>query len=158
MLLARRGYRVLPVDRARFSQGHDLHALHLADDYCPSVGLGAAGPRAVSNTPPIETIEFDIGPFALRTTPPPIRELCGAYCARRKVPGLDREQERPTRGRAYLSAGTDRRRPDVTLSSNDLRHAGKEMADGAVYIAAPSDRNERMALSVCPKPEPTIAP
>jgi 2-polyprenyl-6-methoxyphenol hydroxylase-like FAD-dependent oxidoreductase len=84
MLLARKGYRVLLVDRATFpSDTVSTHILH---------PLGA---RALSNwnlldrlaatgCPAMHTYTFDFGPFTL-TGAPGIREAPVAYCPRRTV-------------------------------------------------------------------------
>lgn len=84
MLLARRGYRVLVVDRARFpSDTVSTHVLH---------------PRAVAalsrwklldrlvatGCPPVHTYAFDFGPFTLSGSPGTV-EFPVAYCPRRTV-------------------------------------------------------------------------
>jgi hypothetical protein len=40
---------------------------------------------AASGCPPITSISMDLGPFALRGTPPPAGNVVEAYCARRTV-------------------------------------------------------------------------
>jgi flavin-dependent dehydrogenase len=84
MLLARKGYRVLAVDRATFPSDtlstHILHPLGVA-------ALSRWGLRdrlAATGCPPIHTYAFDFGPFTLAgapgTTDAPI-----AYCPRRTI-------------------------------------------------------------------------
>jgi len=84
MLLARKGYRVLMVDRATFpSDTVSTHVVHpLAVAALERWGLL---PRlAATGCPPIHTYTFDFGPFTIEgspgTTDSPV-----AYCARRTV-------------------------------------------------------------------------
>jgi 2-polyprenyl-6-methoxyphenol hydroxylase-like FAD-dependent oxidoreductase len=85
MLLARKGYRVLLLDKATFpSDTISTHHIHQ-----PGVarlrrwGL-LEGVRA-SNCPPTTEIRFDVGPFALAGTPPPAEGNAEAYAPRRRV-------------------------------------------------------------------------
>jgi flavin-dependent dehydrogenase len=85
MLLARKGYRVLLLDRDTFPSDHlSTHWIHQ-----PGVArLARWGLRerlAATGCPPITTITMDLGPFALRGTPPPAGEVAEAYCPRRTV-------------------------------------------------------------------------
>jgi 2-polyprenyl-6-methoxyphenol hydroxylase-like FAD-dependent oxidoreductase len=71
MLLARRGHRVLLVDRARFpSDALSTHYIHQ-----PGVARlrrwGLLEAVAATNCPPARRLRFDLGPFALTGTPPP---------------------------------------------------------------------------------------
>ena len=67
MLLARRGLRVLVVDRARFPSDtvstHILHPLGVA----ALQGWGLT--RGVAGCPPIDTYSVDFGPFSLTGAP-----------------------------------------------------------------------------------------
>jgi flavin-dependent dehydrogenase len=85
MLLARSGQRVLLVDRAEFpSDTLSTHFIHQSGAaYLDRWGLlpqvvaaGAATSR---------TLTLDIGPFALRGTPPPIGPVADAYSLRRSA-------------------------------------------------------------------------
>ena len=85
MLLARKGYRVLLVDRDTFPSDHiSTHWIHQ-----PGVAqLDRWGLRerlAATGCPPITAITMDLGPFALRGTPPPAGDVAEAYCPRRTV-------------------------------------------------------------------------
>ena len=85
MLLARQGYRVLLVDRAKFPSdtlsGHYIHQ--------PGVTRlkrwGLLEPIVRSNCPPITRATFDLGPFALTGSAPPASENAAAYAPRRTV-------------------------------------------------------------------------
>lgn len=85
MLLARKGYRVLLVDRDTFPSDHlSTHWIHQ-----PGVArLARWGLRerlAATGCPPITSITMDLGPFALRGTPPPDGSVAEGYCPRRTV-------------------------------------------------------------------------
>jgi 2-polyprenyl-6-methoxyphenol hydroxylase-like FAD-dependent oxidoreductase len=88
MLLARRGYRVLLVDRASFpSDTLSTHYVHQ-----PGVARlerwGLLDDVAASNCPPARQVTFDVGPFALVGAPPPAGDVADGYAPRRTV--LDR--------------------------------------------------------------------
>jgi len=85
MLLARRGYRVLLVDRASFpSDTISSHAIRM-----PGVALlhrwGLLDAVAGSNCPPVRTVTFDLGDFPLRGTVPPHPDGLAMYAPRRTV-------------------------------------------------------------------------
>jgi flavin-dependent dehydrogenase len=85
MLLARKGYRVLLLDKAGFpSDTLSTHYLHQ-----PGVGLlarwGLLERLAASNCPPIRGYHFDVGPFALEGAPPAADGFADAYAPRRSV-------------------------------------------------------------------------
>jgi flavin-dependent dehydrogenase len=82
MLLARKGYRVLLVDKAGFPSDHlSTHWIHQ-----PGVARlerwGLHERLAASGCPPITSISMDFGSFALRGTPPPSGDVAEAYCPR----------------------------------------------------------------------------
>jgi 2-polyprenyl-6-methoxyphenol hydroxylase-like FAD-dependent oxidoreductase len=84
MLLARKGYRILVVDRATFpSDTVSTHILHpLAVKALSKWGL--LDRLTVTGCPPIHTYEFDFGPFAI-TGAPGTQEAPVGYCPRRTV-------------------------------------------------------------------------
>jgi flavin-dependent dehydrogenase len=85
MLLARKGYRVLLVDRATFPS--DIMSTH----YIHQPGVAALGRWGVldavvaSNCPPIRTITVDVGFFSGTVPVPPLGEVDATYCPRRTV-------------------------------------------------------------------------
>lgn len=85
MLLARKGYRVLLVDRATFpSDTISVHYIHQ-----PGVARlerwGLLEQVKASNCPPVRSQRFDVGPFALVAAPPPVNGIADGYAPRRTV-------------------------------------------------------------------------
>jgi flavin-dependent dehydrogenase len=85
MLLARRGYRVLLLDRSTFPS--DIMSTH----YVHQSGIarlkrwGILDAVVASNCPPIRQGTFDFGEFALHGSAPPADGVNMAYCPRRTV-------------------------------------------------------------------------
>ena len=85
MLLARKGYKVLLLDKSTFpSDTLSTHHIHQ-----PGVARlkrwRLLGRVQASNCPPTTKIRFDVGPFALVGTPPPADGNAEAYAPRRRV-------------------------------------------------------------------------
>src|SRR5687767_8398120 len=85
MLLARKGHRVLLLDKARFpSDTVSTHHIHQ-----PGVARlerwGLLDKIRASNVPPTTKMKFDVGPFALIGTAPPADGNIEAYAPRRRV-------------------------------------------------------------------------
>jgi 2-polyprenyl-6-methoxyphenol hydroxylase-like FAD-dependent oxidoreductase len=85
MLLARRGYRVLLVDKATFpSDTMSTHLLHP-----PGVAAlkrwGLLERLQETGCPPIETYSYDFGPLTISGSPRPVEGIRAAYCPRRIV-------------------------------------------------------------------------
>jgi 2-polyprenyl-6-methoxyphenol hydroxylase-like FAD-dependent oxidoreductase len=85
MLLAQRGHRVLLLDKTGFpSDTLSTHYIHQ-----PGVARlarwGLLDQVIASNCPPIPALRFDVGPFALEGSPPPIDGIGDAYAPRRRV-------------------------------------------------------------------------
>ncbi|HYT39501.1 MAG TPA: NAD(P)/FAD-dependent oxidoreductase [Acidimicrobiia bacterium] len=85
MLLARKGYRVLVVDRASFPS--DTLSTHLI--HAPGVAAlqrwGLLDEVVASGCPPVGTYSFDFGPFTIAGSPPPHDGIATAYGPRRTV-------------------------------------------------------------------------
>jgi 2-polyprenyl-6-methoxyphenol hydroxylase-like FAD-dependent oxidoreductase len=104
-LLARKGYRVLAVDRATFpSDTLSTHVVH---------PMGAAALQrwglldrlAATGCPPVHTYAFDFGPFTVSGSPG-TAEAPVAHCPRRTV--LDKLRSMPLRSRASRCARRSR--------------------------------------------------
>ena len=85
MLLARKGYRVLLLDKASFpSDTISTHHIHQ-----PGVARlkrwGLLDKLRASNCPPTKQIKFDVGPFALVGSPTPADGNDEAFAPRRRV-------------------------------------------------------------------------
>jgi 2-polyprenyl-6-methoxyphenol hydroxylase-like FAD-dependent oxidoreductase len=85
MLLARKGHRVLLVDRATFpSDTLSTHYIHQ-----PAIARlrrwGLLDRLAQTGCPPIGEMRFDVGPFALAAAPPASDGVAEGYCPRRTV-------------------------------------------------------------------------
>ena len=88
MLLARRGHRVLLLDRATFpSDTMSTHHMHP-----PGVAAlerwGLLGRLEATGCPPVTTYSFDFGPLTISGSPRPVDGIDRGYCPRRTV--LDR--------------------------------------------------------------------
>src|SRR5258705_9085318 len=84
MLLARRGYRVLVVDRATFPS--DTVSTHVVQPLAVAAlrRWGLLNRLTATGCPPIQTYTYDFGPFTLSGTPG-TKESPIAYCPRRTV-------------------------------------------------------------------------
>ncbi len=85
MLLARKGYRVLVVDRASFpSDTVSTHVIH-----APGVAAlnrwGVLDQVIATGCPPVETYSFDFGPLTITGTPRAHDGFSAAYAPRRTV-------------------------------------------------------------------------
>ena len=86
MLLARRGFKVLLVDRTTFPS--DTISTHILWPHGAEVlaRWGLLEALAATGLPPIcRRMTFDVGPFALRGTMPDANEGRGGFCPRRTV-------------------------------------------------------------------------
>jgi flavin-dependent dehydrogenase len=85
MLLARKGHRVLLVDRAGFpSDTLSTHYIHQSG--VASLERWGLLPRIeATGAPAIRNYTLDVGPFALQGAPPPLGDVDAAYSVRRHV-------------------------------------------------------------------------
>ena len=85
MLLARKGYRVLVVDRASFpSDTISTHVIH-APGVAAMKRWGVLDQVIASGCPPVESYSFDFGPFTIRGTSRPSDGISRAYAPRRTI-------------------------------------------------------------------------
>jgi flavin-dependent dehydrogenase len=85
MLLARKGNKVLLVDRAGFpSDALSTHYIHQSGVAC--LDRWGLLPRiAAAGAPAIRNYTLDVGPFALHGAPPPLGDVADGYSLRRTV-------------------------------------------------------------------------
>ncbi|HYI25370.1 MAG TPA: NAD(P)/FAD-dependent oxidoreductase [Thermomicrobiales bacterium] len=85
MLLARKGYRVLLLDRTSFpSDTLSTHYIHQTG-VASLARWGLLDQVAATNCPPVWQQRLDVGPFALTGTPPPADGVAVGYAPRRTV-------------------------------------------------------------------------
>lgn len=85
MLLARRGYRVLLVDRATFpSDTMSTHYIHISGT-ARLARWGLLDRLAATGCPPITRLSFDAGDIAFAGSPPPRDGIARAYAPRRTI-------------------------------------------------------------------------
>jgi flavin-dependent dehydrogenase len=83
MLLARKGHRVLLVDRATFpSDTLSTHAIH-APGMAALRRWGLIDAVTGTGCPPLSTYRVDFGPFTVQGTPPPVEGQSAGYAPRR---------------------------------------------------------------------------
>ncbi len=130
LLLARRGYKVLVVDKAQFPS--DTISTHVI--WPPGIAFlarhGLLGGVQRSNCPPVARITLDMGEFNLTGVPPAIDGIDVAYCPRRTA--LDKLLVD-----AAIAAGAEMRErwPVRQLTSDGDRITGVVGPGGAVEYA-----------------------
>jgi hypothetical protein len=86
MLLARKGYKVLLVDRDAFPSDHIMSTHYIHQRGTAKLReWGLLDTVNASNCPPMSSFTFDVGPFALKGTVAPLDGISPAYCPRRYV-------------------------------------------------------------------------
>jgi 2-polyprenyl-6-methoxyphenol hydroxylase-like FAD-dependent oxidoreductase len=85
MLLARKGYRVLMVDKATFpSDTMSTHFVH-PPGLAALERWGLLKRLEATGCPPVDTYSFDFGPLTISGSPQPIDGIGHGYCPRRTV-------------------------------------------------------------------------
>ncbi len=85
MLLARKGHRVLLVDKATFpSDTMSTHFVH-PPGLAALDRWGLLGRLQATGCPPVDTYSFDFGPVTISGSPQPIDGIGYGYCARRTI-------------------------------------------------------------------------
>jgi 2-polyprenyl-6-methoxyphenol hydroxylase-like FAD-dependent oxidoreductase len=154
MLLARKGHRVLLVDKATFpSDTMSTHVVHP-----PGVAAlerwGLLEHLKATGCPPIETYSFDFGPLTIAGSPRPIDGVARAYCPRRTI--LDRLLVD-----AAVEAGVELREGftvDEILASDGavtgIRghvKGGADVTEGARVVIGADGRHSLVAKTVQPE-------
>jgi 2-polyprenyl-6-methoxyphenol hydroxylase-like FAD-dependent oxidoreductase len=164
MLLARRGYRVLMVDRATFpSDTVSTHFIH-APGVAALARWGLRDELAASGCPPVRTYSFDFGPFTIAGSPRPADGVDEAYCPRRQV--LDTMLVG-----AATNAGVEFRsgfsvdgilvEDGMVVGVRGREAAGRAVAEHARIVIGADGRNSSLARAVRPEEyntKPPLAP
>jgi flavin-dependent dehydrogenase len=153
MLLARKGYRVLVVDRASFPS--DTLSTHLI--HAPGVAAlhrwGLLDEVIATGAPRIETYSFDFGPFTIAGTPRTHDGISTAYAPRRTV--LDKILVD-----AAADAGAEVRErftvedvlvEDGVIGIRGHQQGGESVVDRARVVIGADGRNSRLAKAVQPE-------
>jgi 2-polyprenyl-6-methoxyphenol hydroxylase-like FAD-dependent oxidoreductase len=164
MLLARKGYRVLMVDRARFpSDTVSTHFVH-APGVAALERWGLRDALVASGCPAIRHYSFDFGPFTIAGSPRAIDGVDDAYCPRRLVLDALLVQAAADAGVEVREAFTvdDVVVDDGTVVGVRGKHAGGGTVTehGSVVIGA-DGRNSALAAVVQPaqyNEKPAVTP
>jgi 2-polyprenyl-6-methoxyphenol hydroxylase-like FAD-dependent oxidoreductase len=153
MLLARKGYRVLVVDRASFpSDTLSTHVIH-APGVAALKRWGVLDKITASGCPPVETYSFDFGPFTIKGTPRPCDGISMAYAPRRTI--LDKilvdaaaqagaeVRERFTVDEVVVEDG-------VVVGIRGHEEGGGSVVERARVVIAADGRNSQLAKAVQP--------
>jgi 2-polyprenyl-6-methoxyphenol hydroxylase-like FAD-dependent oxidoreductase len=154
MLLARRGYRVLVVDRATFpSDTVSTHLIH-APGVAALARWGLLDEVTATGCPAIHTYSFDFGPITIAGAPRPADGVASAYAPRRTV--LDKILVD-----AAVRAGAEVREA-FTVDEIVVEHGavvgirghdegGRSVVERAGVVIGADGRNSRVAKAVEPE-------
>ena len=154
MLLARKGHRVLLLDKARFPS--DTMSTHLV--HPPGVAAlarwGLLDRLEATGCPPVPTYSYDFGPLTIAGSPRPVDGVAHGYCPRRTV--LDQLLVD-----AAVQAGAELREGfvvDELLSSGDCvtgirghEKGGPPITERARVVIGADGRHSLVAKSVGPE-------
>jgi flavin-dependent dehydrogenase len=153
MLLARKGYRVLLVDRATFPS--DTISTHIVQPLAAAAlsRWGLLDRLTATNCPPIDTYAFDFGPIVLRGAPGTV-DAPVSYCPRRTVLDkllVDAAAESAVEVREGFTVDAplieDERVVGITGHSRD----GRSVTARARVVIGADGRNSIVAEAVRPK-------
>jgi len=153
MLLARKGYRVLLVDRATFpSDTVSTHVIHPMG----AAALARWGLRdrlAATGCPPIDTYAFDFGPFTLSGSPG-TADAPVAYCARRTVLDkllVDAAAEAGAEVREGFTVEEVMVENDVVVGIKGHSKGGDSLRERARLVIGADGRHSLVAKAVAPE-------
>lgn len=151
MLLARKGYTVLLVDRARFPS--DTVSTHLI--HAPGVAAldrwGLLDRLVATGCPPITTYSFDFGPLTITGVPRPAGDTAVAYCPRRTVLDkllIDAASEAGAEVREGLSLGELVFEDDIVVGIRGRTSAGSSVVERARVVIGADGAHSRVAGAV----------
>src|SRR5262245_30384977 len=151
MLLSRRGFRVLLVDRATFPS--DTVSTHLI--HAPGVAAlsrwGLLDRVIATGCPPINTYSLDFGPFAIAGSPRPSDGVATAYAPRRTVLDkilVDAAAEAGAEVREQFACEDIIVEEDTVVGVRGHTSAGTRTVERARVIIGADGRNSRIARAV----------
>jgi flavin-dependent dehydrogenase len=151
MLLARRGWRVLLVDRATFPS--DTVSTHLI--HAPGVAAlsrwGLLDRVIATGCPPITSYSFDFGPFVIEGSPHPSDGVATAYAPRRTVLDkilIDAAAEAGAEVREAFTVEDLVVEDGVVVGLQGHRGSGKRTIERARIVIGADGRNSRVARAV----------
>ncbi|HEY7439884.1 MAG TPA: NAD(P)/FAD-dependent oxidoreductase [Acidimicrobiia bacterium] len=151
MLLARRGWRVLLVDRSTFPS--DTVSTHLV--HAPGVAAlarwGLLDRVAASGCPPITNYSFDFGPFAIAGSPCPSDGVATAYAPRRTVLDkilVDAAAEAGAEVREGFTVEDVQVEDGVVVGIRGHGDGGARTEERARIVVGADGRNSRVARAV----------
>src|SRR5262249_45648172 len=151
MLLARRGWRVLLVDRASFPS--DTVSTHLM--HAPAVAAlarwGLLDRVVASGCPPIRNYSFDFGPITISGSPRPVDGISTAYAPRRTVLGkilVDAAAEAGAEVRERYTVDEILIEDGIVIGIRGRSEGGKPTAERARVVIGADGRNSQVARAV----------
>jgi 2-polyprenyl-6-methoxyphenol hydroxylase-like FAD-dependent oxidoreductase len=150
MLLARKGYRVLLVDRALFpSDTVSTHVMHPRAS-AALARWGVLDRVVASGCPPITTYTFDFGPFTLSGSPG-TPDLPPAYCPRRTLLDkilVDAAEEAGADVRPGFSVERVLMEGDRVVGIKGHGRDGRSITESANVVVGADGRSSRVAEAV----------
>jgi 2-polyprenyl-6-methoxyphenol hydroxylase-like FAD-dependent oxidoreductase len=151
MLLSRRGWRVLLVDRATFpSDTVSTHLLH-APAIASLKQWGLLDRVVATGCPPIDQYSFDFGPLTIAGTPRPVDGVATAYAPRRTVLDkilVDGAAEAGAEVREGFSVDEFIFEGDAVVGIRGRTAKGRPVEERARIVIGADGRNSRLARVV----------
>ena len=152
-LLARKGYRVLVVDRASFpSDTISTHMIH-APGVAALKRWGVLDKVVASGCPPVETYSFDFGPFMIKGTPRPSDGTSVGYAPRRTILDkilVDAAVEAGAEVRERFTVDEIVVEDGVVVGIRGHDEGGSSVIERARVVIAADGRNSQLAKAVQP--------
>lgn len=154
MLLARKGHRVLLVDRATFpSDTLSTHMIHP-----PGVAAldrwGLRSPLELTGCPPVESYSFDFGPFTIAGTPRPYEGNATGYAPRRTVLDkilVDAAREAGAEVREHFNVDEVVIEDGTVVGMRGHGEDGEQVIERARVVVGADGRNSHIAKAVGPE-------